>query len=61
MSIFLLVEARFYPHLNDMLLTGARRAMLSNQRMIAATPPDVIVACSYNAVRVRSHHRRGTR
>ncbi len=27
MSIFLLVEARFYPHLNDMLLTGARRAI----------------------------------
>jgi len=25
MSIFLLVEARFYPHLNDMLLAGARR------------------------------------
>jgi 6,7-dimethyl-8-ribityllumazine synthase len=27
MSIFLLVEARFYPHLNDMLLDGARRAV----------------------------------
>lgn len=27
MSIFLLVEARFYPHLNDMLLDGARRAI----------------------------------
>ena len=27
MSIFLLVEARFYPHLNDMLLAGARRAI----------------------------------
>jgi 6,7-dimethyl-8-ribityllumazine synthase len=27
MSTFLLVEARFYPHLNDMLLTGARRAI----------------------------------
>ena len=25
MSIFLLVQARFYPHLNDMLLAGARR------------------------------------
>ena len=24
MAIILLVEARFYPHLNDMLLTGAR-------------------------------------
>ena len=27
MSIFLIVEARFYPHLNDMLLAGARRAI----------------------------------
>jgi 6,7-dimethyl-8-ribityllumazine synthase len=27
MSTFLLVEARFYPHLNDMLLEGARRAI----------------------------------
>jgi len=27
MSIFLLVEARFYPHLNDMLLDGARSAI----------------------------------
>lgn len=27
MSVFLLVEARFYPHLNDMLLHGARNAI----------------------------------
>jgi 6,7-dimethyl-8-ribityllumazine synthase len=27
MSTFLLVEARFYPHLNDMLLEGARQAV----------------------------------
>jgi len=27
MSTFLLVEARFYPRLNDLLLTGARRAV----------------------------------
>ena len=27
MSTFLLVEARFYPHLNDMLLEGARAAI----------------------------------
>jgi 6,7-dimethyl-8-ribityllumazine synthase len=27
LSTFLLVEARFYPHLNDMLLTGARQAI----------------------------------
>ena len=27
MSTFLLVEARFYPHLNDMLLAGARAAI----------------------------------
>ena len=27
MSTFLLVEARFYPHLNDMLLDGARKAV----------------------------------
>jgi 6,7-dimethyl-8-ribityllumazine synthase len=27
MSIFLLAEARFYPHLNDTLLDGARRAI----------------------------------
>ena len=27
MSTFLLVEARFYPHLNDMLLEGAREAI----------------------------------
>ena len=27
MSTFLLVEARFYPRLNDMLLAGARRAI----------------------------------
>lgn len=27
MSTFLLVEARFYPHLNDMLLDGARQAI----------------------------------
>ena len=27
MSTFLLVEARFYPQLNDMLLDGARRAI----------------------------------
>ena len=27
MSTFLLVEARFYPHLNDMLLDGARKAI----------------------------------
>ena len=27
MAIVLLVEARFYPHLNDMLLDGARRAI----------------------------------
>ena len=27
MSTFLLVEARFYPHLNDLLLSGARRAI----------------------------------
>jgi 6,7-dimethyl-8-ribityllumazine synthase len=27
MSIFLLAEARFYPHLNDMLLEGARAAI----------------------------------
>ena len=27
MSTFLLVEARFYPHLNDMLLKGTRRAI----------------------------------
>jgi len=27
MSIFLLVEARFYPHLNDQLLDGASRAI----------------------------------
>jgi 6,7-dimethyl-8-ribityllumazine synthase len=29
LSTFLLVEARFYPHLNDMLLDGARRAIES--------------------------------
>jgi len=29
MSTFLLVEARFYPHLNDMLLEGARRVISS--------------------------------
>ncbi|HEX3422112.1 MAG TPA: 6,7-dimethyl-8-ribityllumazine synthase [Sphingomicrobium sp.] len=29
MSTFLLVEARFYPHLNDMLLDGARKAIES--------------------------------
>ena len=27
MSIILLAEARFYPHLNDMLLEGARAAI----------------------------------
>ena len=27
MSTILLVEARFYPHLNDMLLAGARRSV----------------------------------
>jgi 6,7-dimethyl-8-ribityllumazine synthase len=27
MSTFLLAEARFYPHLNDMLLDGARKAI----------------------------------
>ena len=27
MPTFLLVEARFYPHLNDMLLEGARKAI----------------------------------
>ncbi len=27
MSTILLVEARFYPHLNDMLLSGARRSI----------------------------------
>jgi 6,7-dimethyl-8-ribityllumazine synthase len=27
MAVMLLVEARFYPHLNDMLLAGARRAV----------------------------------
>ena len=27
MLTFLLVEARFYPHLNDMLLAGARAAI----------------------------------
>jgi 6,7-dimethyl-8-ribityllumazine synthase len=27
MSTMLLVEARFYPHLNDMLLAGARKAI----------------------------------
>jgi len=27
LSTFLLVEARFYPHLNDMLLEGAREAI----------------------------------
>ena len=27
MSTFLLAEARFYPHLNDLLLKGARRAI----------------------------------
>ena len=27
MSTILLVEARFYPHLNDMLLDGAKRAI----------------------------------
>ena len=27
MSTMLLVEARFYPHLNDMLLDGARKAI----------------------------------
>jgi len=27
MAIFLLVQARFYPHLNDMLLDGARAAI----------------------------------
>jgi 6,7-dimethyl-8-ribityllumazine synthase len=27
MATFLLVEARFYPHLNDMLLAGARAAI----------------------------------
>jgi 6,7-dimethyl-8-ribityllumazine synthase len=27
MSTFLIVEARFYPHLNDMLLDGARAAI----------------------------------
>lgn len=27
MAIFLLVEARFYPHLNDLLLEGARGAI----------------------------------
>ncbi len=26
MATILIVEARFYPHLNDMLLAGARRA-----------------------------------
>lgn len=29
MSTFLLVEARFYPHLNDMLLDGARKVIQS--------------------------------
>jgi 6,7-dimethyl-8-ribityllumazine synthase len=27
LAIFLLVEARFYPHLNDLLLDGARKAI----------------------------------
>ena len=27
MAVFLIAEARFYPHLNDMLLAGARRAI----------------------------------
>jgi 6,7-dimethyl-8-ribityllumazine synthase len=27
MATFLIVEARFYPHLNDMLLEGARKAI----------------------------------
>jgi len=27
MSTILIAEARFYPHLNDMLLDGARRAI----------------------------------
>jgi 6,7-dimethyl-8-ribityllumazine synthase len=26
-AVFLIAEARFYPHLNDMLLAGARRAI----------------------------------
>ncbi len=29
MSTFLLVEARFYPHLNDMLIEGARKVIQS--------------------------------
>ena len=34
MSTILFVEARFYPHLNDMLLQGARRAIEARRMAI---------------------------
>jgi len=55
MSMILLVEARFYPHLNDMLLEGARRAVeLAGHRHETLTVPGALELPGAIALAARS-------
>jgi 6,7-dimethyl-8-ribityllumazine synthase len=55
MSMILLVEARFYPHLNDMLLEGARRAVeLAGHRHETLTVPGALERPGAIALAARS-------
>ena len=55
MSTILLVEARFYPHLNDMLLEGARRAVeAAGHRHETMTVPGALELPGAIAVAARS-------
>ena len=55
MAIFLLVEARFYPHLNDMLLEGARAAIeVAGHKHEALTVPGALELPGAIALAARS-------
>jgi len=55
MSTFLLVEARFYPHLNDMLLDGARKVIeLAGHKHETLTVPGALELPGAIALAARS-------
>ena len=55
MSTFLLVEARFYPHLNEMLLDGARKAIeAAGQKHETLTVPGALELPGAIALAARS-------
>jgi 6,7-dimethyl-8-ribityllumazine synthase len=55
LSIFLLAEARFYPHINDMLLEGARAAVeAAGHRHETLTVPGALELAGAIALAARS-------